>query len=67
MSTGELLNEVEFPNVTVDTRDQLVEIYLRLIHDKPHTLFHPFQLKERIRTDRIPLTTLYAIMALAAR
>lgn len=67
MTTGECLDDVELLNVTVETRDELVDLYLRLIHDKPHTLFHPSQLKERIRTDEMPMAMLYAIMALAAR
>jgi hypothetical protein len=67
MTTGEFLDDVEFLNVSVETKDQLVDIYLRLIHDKPHTLFHPSHLKDRIRAESIPLAMLYAIMALAAR
>ena len=34
-------------SVTADTKHQLVDLYLHLIHDKPHTLFHPALLRER--------------------
>lgn len=61
------MDDVEILNVTMETQDHLVELYLRLIHDKPHSLFHPSHLKERIRDGSVPIAMLYAIMALAAR
>ncbi|KAF7588268.1 hypothetical protein BBP40_005954 [Aspergillus hancockii] len=53
--------------VESDVRDELVDLYLELIHDKPHTLFHPGVLKTRIRDGSLPNATLYSIMAFAAR
>ncbi|OGM51156.1 hypothetical protein ABOM_000117, partial [Aspergillus bombycis] len=50
-----------------DVRDELVDLYLKLIHDKPHTLFHPSHLKSRIRNGSLAKGTLYSILALAAR
>lgn len=54
-------------DVTVNTRDHLVELYLRHIHDKPHTLFHPGLLRQQVRNGTFPKAVLYGIMALAAR
>ncbi|KAL4927044.1 uncharacterized protein BDV17DRAFT_299297 [Aspergillus undulatus] len=48
-------------------RNQLVDTYLRLIHDKPHTLFHPTTLRSRVHTGSLPTATLFSILALAAR
>ncbi|KAK6811579.1 hypothetical protein RU639_012758 [Aspergillus parasiticus] len=53
--------------VKEDVRDELVDLYLKLIHDKPHTLFHPSHLKSRIRNGSLAKGTLYSILALAAR
>lgn len=50
-----------------DVRDELVDIYLQLIHDKPHTLFHPYVLRKCIQEHSCPDVILYSIMALAAR
>lgn len=54
-------------NITDGTRDHLVDLYFRFIHDKPHTLFHPILLRKRISEGTIGLSVLYGIMALAAR
>ncbi|KAE8165484.1 hypothetical protein BDV40DRAFT_286215 [Aspergillus tamarii] len=61
-----------YPQLWVETvedgiRDELVDLYLELIHDKPHTLFHPSHLKSRVRNGSLPKGTLYSILALAAR
>ncbi|KAL4799950.1 hypothetical protein BDV19DRAFT_354087 [Aspergillus venezuelensis] len=48
-------------------RDELVDLYLQLIHDKPHTLFHPASLKARVQTGSLLNATLFSILALAAR
>jgi hypothetical protein len=48
-------------------RDNLVSLYLRFIHDKPHSLFHPSLLRKRVREETLPMAVLYGIMALAAR
>ncbi|RHZ61791.1 uncharacterized protein CDV56_103322 [Aspergillus thermomutatus] len=54
-------------DVEDDVRDQLVDLYLKLIHDKPHTLFHPSSLKTRIRNGSLPRSILFSILTLAAR
>ncbi|KAL6233078.1 hypothetical protein BDW75DRAFT_232245 [Aspergillus navahoensis] len=53
--------------VRVEVRDQLVDLYLKFIHDKPHTLFHPTTLKSRVQAGSLPEATLFSILALAAR
>ncbi|KAE8381257.1 hypothetical protein BDV26DRAFT_278846 [Aspergillus bertholletiae] len=59
--------QVRVMTVTDDVRDELVDLYLKLIHDKPHTLFHPSDLKSRVRDGSLAKGTLYSILALAAR
>ena len=54
-------------DVSAEIRDCLMDLYLRYIHDKPHTLFHPDLLKEQVRDGTLPKAVLYGIMALAAR
>ncbi|KAL4786288.1 hypothetical protein BJX76DRAFT_130362 [Aspergillus varians] len=53
--------------VSDEVRDQLIDLYLQLIHDKPHTLFHPATLLSRVRTRSLPDATLFSILALTAR
>ncbi|KAL4920824.1 hypothetical protein BDW62DRAFT_176301 [Aspergillus aurantiobrunneus] len=53
--------------VSDEVRDQLVDLYLQLIHDKPHTLFHPATLKSRVQAGSLPDAVLFSILALAAR
>ncbi|KAJ5684271.1 uncharacterized protein N7477_000616 [Penicillium maclennaniae] len=62
-----LYEDVMIENITEETRDHLVDLYFRFIHDKPHTLFHPTLLRKRIREDEVGIALLYCIMALAAR
>ncbi|KAL4949677.1 hypothetical protein BDW69DRAFT_69975 [Aspergillus filifer] len=50
-----------------NTRGELVNLYLKIIHDKPHSLFHPASLKSRVQTGSLPDATLFSILALAAR
>ncbi|KAL4964607.1 uncharacterized protein BDV14DRAFT_209218 [Aspergillus stella-maris] len=50
-----------------DARDELIDLYFQIIHDKPHTLFHPASLKSRVQTGSLPDATLFSILALAAR
>jgi hypothetical protein len=57
----------DFSDVDVGLRDHLVDLYLKLIHDKPHTLFHPPTLKKQAHEGSLPKTILYGVMALAAR
>ncbi|KOC11742.1 hypothetical protein AFLA70_526g000670 [Aspergillus flavus AF70] len=59
--------QVQVVTVKEDVRDELVDLYLELIHDKPHTLFHPSHLKSRIRNGSVAKGTLHSILALAAR
>ncbi len=53
--------------VNDESRDQLIDVYLERIHDKPHTLFHPATLKFRVQTGALPEPVLFSILALAAR
>ncbi|KAL2846787.1 hypothetical protein BJX68DRAFT_277015 [Aspergillus pseudodeflectus] len=53
--------------VNDELRDELVDIYLRLIHDKPHTLFHPATLRTRVQASLLPEAVLCSILAFAAR
>lgn len=58
---------LESPLVDMETREHLVDLYLQLIHDKPHTLFHPPTLRAQVREDAVPKVILFGIMSLAAR
>jgi hypothetical protein len=53
--------------VNDEVRDELVDVYLQLIHDKPHTLFHPTTLRARVQTGSLPEAVLYSILAFAVR
>ena len=46
---------------------QLVELYLRFVHDRPHSLFHEKSLWEEIRMGTIPVALLLAICAVGCR
>jgi hypothetical protein len=46
-------------DVTVDTRDHLVELYLRHVHDKPHTLCHHGSLREQVKDGTFPKTLIW--------
>ncbi|KUL90808.1 hypothetical protein ZTR_00617 [Talaromyces verruculosus] len=58
---------LELPSVNMQTREHLVDLYLQLIHDKPHTLFHPPTLRAQVCEDAVPRVILFSIMSLAAR
>lgn len=58
---------LELPSVNMQTREHHVDLYLQLIHDKPHTLFHPPTLRAQVREDAVPRVILFSIMSLAAR
>lgn len=45
----------------------LVDLYLRLIHDKPHTLFHPPSLRRQVHDGSLPKPVLFGILAIASR
>jgi hypothetical protein len=64
-SSDEVL--LELPSINMQTREHLVDLYLQLIHDKPHTLFHPPTLRAQVREDAVPRVILFSIMSLAAR
>ncbi|GES65835.1 hypothetical protein ATEIFO6365_0012022700 [Aspergillus terreus] len=53
--------------VSDDVRDELIDLYLRSIHDKPHTLFHPASLKSRVTDGALPNAVLFSILSFAAR
>lgn len=53
--------------VSDDVRDELIDLYLRSIHDKPHTLFHPASLKSRVADGSLPNAVLFSILSFAAR
>ncbi|KAL2817342.1 hypothetical protein BJX63DRAFT_110002 [Aspergillus granulosus] len=76
--TGLNLNRQKFlaPAVTAPTgskevsdniRDLLVDLYLELIHDKPHTFFHPETLRAQTQNGLLPDAILFSILAFAAR
>ena len=45
----------------------LVRLYIALIHDKPHTLFHPATLLGQASEGSLPQKILYCVLALASR
>ncbi|EHY59610.1 hypothetical protein ABEF92_008004 [Exophiala dermatitidis] len=47
--------------------EDVVECYLRCLHDKPHALFHVPTLWRDVRERRISITVLFGILGLAAR
>lgn len=53
--------------VNDESQNQLIDIYIERIHDKPHTLFHPATLKSRVQAGALPEPVLFSILALAAR
>lgn len=50
----------------LESRLELVQLYLRLVHDKPHTLFHPASLLQHVRDGAVPDQLLLGILAMAA-
>jgi hypothetical protein len=54
-------------SVEIDQCLDVVRLYLRLIHHKPHTLFHPATLLGQVREGSLPGQVLYGILALTAR
>ncbi|KAF2459632.1 hypothetical protein BDY21DRAFT_338784 [Lineolata rhizophorae] len=57
----------DLDDISSEVCDDLVDLYLRLIHDKPHTLFHPRTIRERIQRGTAPKGIVYCIMALGGR
>ena len=56
------------PNdISIQDRCGLVATYIRLIHDKPHTLFHPPTLMHQVQEGLLQEPVLWAVMAMAAR
>ncbi|KAL5363460.1 hypothetical protein BJX96DRAFT_178089 [Aspergillus floccosus] len=56
-----------FMKVGDNVRDELIDLYLRSIHDKPHTLFHPASLKSRVSDGSLPEAVLFSILSFAAK
>lgn len=50
-----------------DLAKRLVELYLKCIHDKPHTLFHPPTLLRAVDEQALAPQVLYGILCLTAR
>jgi hypothetical protein len=48
------------------TKLELTDLYIRLIHDKPHTLFHPPTLRQEVQNETLPGKVLYGVLAMAA-
>lgn len=63
---GETLSSPHF-DLDVETRVALVRLYLRLVHDKPHTLFHPPTLLRQVEHDSLAPMVLYGLIGMAAR
>ncbi|GME55823.1 hypothetical protein BKCO1_3000229 [Neofusicoccum parvum] len=50
-----------------NTVQELVDLYITLIHDKPHSLFHEPSLRQAAAADAVPRQALYGILGLSAR
>jgi hypothetical protein len=50
-----------------DLRNELVDLYFRLIHDKQHSLFHPPTFIASVRENKAAMVLVFAILSLAAR
>ncbi|KFZ17278.1 hypothetical protein V501_01808 [Pseudogymnoascus sp. VKM F-4519 (FW-2642)] len=48
-------------------RNELVDLYFKLIHDKQHSLFHPLTFIASVYEGRAPIFLVFAMMSLAAR
>lgn len=57
---------VDETSLSPSTTRILVELYLQMIHDKPHTIFHPPSLLQAVDQGTIPRQVLYSILALTA-
>jgi hypothetical protein len=53
--------------VSQDVAVELVELYIRYMHDKPHALFHEPSLREAVVSGSVAQVVLLSIMGLAAR
>jgi hypothetical protein len=51
------------PEIAID----LVDLYIRYMHDKPHALFHEPSLKESVANGSVSQVVLLSILGLAAR
>lgn len=52
---------------SLEDRIQIVDLYLRNVHDKPHTLFHEPTLRRQVAQDALCGKILYALLSLGAR
>lgn len=57
--------QIQLPSQQI--REELVMLYLRYLHNKPHTLFHEPTLLESVRTGTISYNVLYGILGVSAR
>lgn len=62
-----LNNSVDVTNVTIDVAVRLVDSYLTKLHNRPHSLFHPVTLREKVRDGSINKPLLLAICSMGAR
>lgn len=51
----------------LNVRVRLGRLYIALIHDKPHTLFHPPTFMRQLENGSIPAKVMYGVFAMAAR
>ncbi|KAH8879707.1 hypothetical protein GQ53DRAFT_789092 [Thozetella sp. PMI_491] len=57
-------SEVDLPGGVVE---ELIENYIRLILDRPHSLFHIPSLRTRVQSRQLPPGLLYALLAFGSR
>jgi hypothetical protein len=50
-----------------EIKDELVTLYLRHLHNQPHTLFHEPSLLEEVRSGTVSHNVLFGILGLSAR
>lgn len=61
-------NEQRSPvNLPLETTAELVEIYLKKVHDQPHSIFHPATLRMQLRNGSLDGALLCAICAIGAK
>lgn len=52
---------------SLDTQPELVDVYFRYVHDKPHTLFHEPTLRKAVRDGTVSDAILHGTLGLGAR
>lgn len=53
--------------IDLDTALQLIDYYLRKVHDRSHSLFHPTLLREKVRSGSLSRTLLLALCSMGSR